>query len=206
MKLIIASRNLSTWSLRPWLTLKQAGLPFEEVLIPLNSSHTREEILKYSPSGWVPCLIDGDTLVWDSLAICEYVAEQVPFLLPSDRKARAEARSISAEMHSGFAPLRRTLPMNIQATPRRLEPPAEVAAEIARIIAIWENCRSRYASQGPFLFGQFTFADAMFAPLVWRFRTYCIELPEASNLWAQTMLALPAMQEWRQGALAEPPS
>ena len=206
MKLIFASRNLSTWSLRPWLTLKQAGLPFEEVLIHLNRSTTRMEILKYSPSGWVPCLIDGDTLVWDSLAICEYAAELVPSLLPSDKKARAEVRSVSAEMHSGFALLRHTLQMNIQAPLQRLNLSSEVAAEVARIVAIWENCRSRYADRGPFLFGPFTFADAMFAPLVWRFQTYCIDLPEASRLWTKTMLALPAMQEWRQGALDEPAS
>ena len=204
LKLVIGTRNLSSWSLRPWLALKQTGLPFEEVLIPLDRPTTRSEILEYSPSGRVPCLIDGNTVIWDSLAICEYLAEQTPALLPADKKARAEARSISAEMHSGFAALRQELPMDIRADKPCTVPSPAAAADIARVIAIWQGCRERYGHAGPFLFGAFSIADAMYAPVVWRFQTYHVDLPAASRQWANAMLALPAMQEWRQGALAEP--
>lgn len=203
LKLVIGDRNYSTWSLRPWLAIKQAGLPFEEIMIPLRDSQTKTEILKYSPSGKIPCLIDGQTVVWDSLAICEYLAEKSPSLWPGDRKARAEARSIAAEMHSGFPALRQGMPMDILASKPFDERSAEVTADIARIVAIWEACRARYAKTGPFLFGSFSIADAMFAPVVWRFLTYVVDLPPASKAWVETMTALPAMQEWRAGAQAE---
>ena len=203
LKLVIGDRNYSTWSLRPWLAIKQAGLPFEEIMIPLRDSQTKTEILKYSPSGKIPCLIDGQTVVWDSLAICEYLAEKSPSLWPGDRKARAEARSIAAEMHSGFPALRQGMPMDILASKPYDERSAEVTADIARIVAIWEGCRARYAKTGPFLFGSFSIADAMFAPVVWRFLTYVVDLPPASKAWVETMTALPAMQEWRAGAQAE---
>jgi glutathione S-transferase len=184
--------------------MKQAGLSFEEIKIHLDAPGTKAEIYQHSPSGKVPCLIDGDTIVWDSLAICEYLAESVPSLWPEDRKARAEARSISAEMHSGFGALRRSMPMNIRAHKPYKEFSAETTADIERIVDIWEGCRSRFAGGGPFLFGHFSIADAMFAPLVWRFLTYAIELPPASRAWLETMRTLPAMEEWRAGALAEP--
>ena len=203
LKLVIGDRNYSSWSLRPWLAIKQAGLPFEEVFIRLRNSGTRAEIYKYSPSGKIPCLIDEETVVWDSLAICEYLAEKSPSLWPSDRKSRAEARAISAEMHSGFGALRQSMPMEIHASKPYDDRTAEVGADIARIVSIWESCRSRFAKSGPFLFGTFTVADAMFAPVVWRFLTYAVELPPASRAWVETMCALPAMQEWRKGALAE---
>ncbi|MEI7429434.1 MAG: glutathione S-transferase family protein [Betaproteobacteria bacterium] len=203
LKLVCGDRNYSSWSLRPWLAIKQAGLPFEEVFIRLRDSGTRTEIYKYSPSGKVPCLIDGDTTVWDSLAICEYLAEVEPTLWPAKRAARAEARSISAEMHSGFAGFRNSMPMEIHASKPFDGRTAEAAADIARIIAIWESCRSRFATSGPFLFGAFSIADAMFAPVVWRFLTYAVELPPASRAWVETMCALPAMEQWRLGALAE---
>lgn len=203
LKLVIGNRNYSSWSLRPWLTLKQAGIPFEEILIPLRESKTRAEILRYSPSGKVPCLIDGDTVVWDSLAICEYLAEKTPSLMPSERKVRAEVRSVSAEMHSGFSALRQGMPMDIQASKPFEEYSAEVKADIARIVSIWEGARKRFSAKGPFLFGHFTIADAMYAPVVWRFVTYAVELPPASKKWLETMCALPAMQEWLDLALAE---
>jgi len=203
LKLVIGDRNYSSWSLRPWLAIKQAGLPFEEIIIRLRDSGTKVEILKYSPSGKVPCLIDGDTTVWDSLAICEYLAEIAPSLWPSDRATRAEARSISAEMHSGFGGFRHSMPMEIHASKPYDGRTAEGAADIVRIIAIWENCLSRFAQRGPFLFGSFSIADAMFAPVVWRFLTYAVELPPASRTWVETMCELPAMQEWRAGALVE---
>jgi glutathione S-transferase len=203
MKIVIGDHNYSSWSLRPWLALKQAGFPFEEICIRLRDSKTKEEILKYSPSGKVPCLIDGTTLVWDSLAICEYVAEQSPTLWPSDRKARAEARAISGEMHAGFGALRFSMPMEIIASRPFDARTAEVEADIARIVSIWESCRLRYAQDGPFLYGNFSIADAMFSPVVWRFLTYAVELPPASRAWVETMRLLPAMQEWRDAALAE---
>ncbi len=203
LKLVIGDRNYSSWSLRPWLAIKQAKLPFEEVFIRLRETGTKTEIYKYSPSGKVPCLIDGDTVVWESLAICEYLAETVPALWPADRRARAEARSICAEMHSGFGALRQNLPMQIGASKPFEERNAEVKADIARIVKIWESCRARFGAGGPFLFGQFTIADAMFAPVVWRFVTYAVDLPAASRAWLDTMCALPAMQEWRAAALAE---
>ena len=203
LKLVIGDYNYSSWSLRPWLALKQAGVPFEQTLIRLRERETKAEILKLSPSGKVPCLIDGETVVWDSLAICEYVAEKTPGLWPVDRKTRAEARSISAEMHSGFGSLRHSMAMDVQASLPHITRTAEVTADIERIVAIWENCRSRFADAGPFLFGRFSIADAMYAPVVWRFLTYAVDLPPASRAWVETMSALPAMQEWKQGALAE---
>jgi glutathione S-transferase len=203
MKLVIGDRNYSSWSLRPWLAMKQIGLPFEEINIRLSSAGAKGEILKHSPSGKVPCLIDGETLVWDSLAICEYLAEKSPTLWPAHRKVRAEARSISAEMHSGFRALRRSMAMDIHASKPYEGRSAEVQADIDRIVEIWEGCRSRHTEAGPFLFGGFTIADAMFAPVVWRFVTYAVELPPASRAWVNAMCALPAMQDWRAGALAE---
>lgn len=203
LKLVIGDRNHSSWSLRSWLILKQAGLPFEEIYIHLSGVGAKAEILKYSPSGNVPCLIDGETIVWDSLAIGEYLAEICPSLWPSERRIRAEARAVSAEMHSGFSALRRDMPMNINASNPYDIRAAEVDADIARIVAIWEGCRNRFSHLGPFLFGTFSVADAMFAPVVWRFLTYAVQLPPISRTWVDTMCALPAMREWRAGALAE---
>ena len=193
LKLVVGDRNYSSWSLRPWLVLKQSGLPFEEISIRLRERNTRTEIFKHSPSGKIPCLVDGGTVVWDSLAICEYIAEKAPSMWPTDSRSRAEARSISAEMHSGFVALRHVLPMDIAASKPFVARTADVDGDIARIIEIWEGCRSRFVDAGPFLFGRFTIADAMFAPVVWRFLTYEIELPAASRKWVEAMLALPAM-------------
>jgi glutathione S-transferase len=203
LKLVIGDRNYSSWSLRPWLVLKQVGLPFEEIAIRLNEAGAKREIYKHSPSGKVPCLIEGETTIWDSLAICEYLAEKVPSLWPSDALARAEARSISAEMHAGFAALRQSMPMDIHASKPHIARPIDVQNDIARIIAIWENCLTRPAKTGAFLYGDFSIADAMFAPVVWRFKTYAIELPAASRDWVNALCELPAMQEWQAGALAE---
>ncbi len=204
LKLVIGDHNFSSWSLCPWLALKQVGLPFEEISGRLRQPTTKTDILKYSPSAKVPCLIDGETLVWESLAICEYLAEIAPTLWPSERKARAEARAIASEMHAGFPSLRQEMPLDVRTSLPRPQLSPEAKADVARVIAIWEDCRRRYGSKGPFLFGHFTNADAMYAPVVFRFQTYRIELPEASRRWSDTMLALPAMQEWRQVATAEP--
>jgi glutathione S-transferase len=203
LKLVVGDRNFSSWSLRPWLAAKQAGLPFDEVSVRLHAAGSKENILKHSPSGKVPCLLDGSSVVWDSLAICETLAELAPTLWPADRSARAEARSVSAEMHSGFTALRQNMPMDIRAEKPGQGRTPEVEADIARIVAIWESCRSRHAAGGPFLFGSFSIADAMYAPVVWRFKTYAVALPSASQVWAEAMLALPAMREWQAAALAE---
>jgi len=203
LKLVVGDRNFSSWSLRPWLAAKQAGLPFDEVTVRLRAADAKAAILKYSPSGKVPCLIDGTTLVWDSLAICEYLAELAPALWPTDRAARAEARSVSAEMHAGFTALRQNMGMEIRAARPGEGHSPEVDVDIARIVAIWESCRQRFAAGGPFLFGAFSIADAMYAPVVWRFQTYAVALPPATQAWTKAMLALPAMREWQAGALAE---
>ena len=203
MKLVIGDRNYSSWSLRPWLLMKQAGLPFEEIAIRLRESNTKAEIYKHSPSGKVPCLIDGEAVVWDSLAICEYIAEVAPAMWPAKRQVRAEARSVCAEMHSGFGALRHSMPMDVHASKPFDGRTADVIADIKRIVDIWESCRSRFAASGPFLFGHFSVADAMFSPVVWRFLTYAVDLPPASRAWVETMCALPAMQEWKAGAIAE---
>jgi glutathione S-transferase len=196
--LVIGSKRLSSWSLRPWLALKQAGLAFEEVLIELYRPDTRERILAHSPTGKVPLLKDGELKVWDSLAICEYVGElacAVP-LWPENRGARAVARAVSAEMHAGFAALRNDLTMDLT---RPIGPTAigpEAKAEIDRVLALWNDCRQRFGAGGPFLFGRWTIADAMYAPVATRFRTYGIHLDPVSAQYVGAVLALPAMQEW----------
>ena len=206
--LVIGNKNYSSWSLRPWLALKMAGIAFEEVRISLYGPGAKEAILRHSLAGKVPVLHDGDTTVFESLAICEYAAELAPQtgLWPADAAARAHARSISAEMHAGFGALRGSMPMNVRHRGERLaEPPSElVRADVMRITAIFEECRARHAAAGPFLFGAFTIADAMFAPVVSRFATYSVALPAASQAYADVVLALPPMQEWIRDGAAEP--
>lgn len=202
--LVIANKNYSSWSLRPWLVLKHAGVAFDEIVIPLDQPDTRAGILRYSPSGRLPCLIDGALTVWDSLAICETLAESRPQLWPAAVAARARARSISAEMHSGFMALRQQMPMNCRAKlPGRSRTP-EVDADIARIAAIWEECRSGHHEGGDFLFGRFSIADAMYAPVVWRFLTYGVTLPATARAYCDHMASQSAMQEWLAAACAEP--
>jgi glutathione S-transferase len=197
MRLVIGNKNYSSWSLRPWLAMKVLGVPFEEIRIALDKPGTKEQILKFNPAGKVPCLVDGGTLVWDSLAILEYLAEQHPSLWPADRIDRAKARSLSAEMHSGFQSLRNHMSLNVRKRfPGKGRTP-EVEPEIARIFDIF--C----ASRKPFLFGEFSAADAMFAPVVLRLVTYQVELPAACHAYADAMLALPAMREWVGAAAGE---
>ncbi|TLS19156.1 MAG: glutathione S-transferase family protein [Betaproteobacteria bacterium] len=207
LQLVIGNKNFSSWSLRPWLLLKQAGLPFREIPVRLRQADTKAQILAHSPSGKVPALIDGDLTVWDSLAICEYLAEKASLnhvdLWPADPKARAEARSVSAEMHSGFAALRQHMSMEVAASRPGEGQTPEVLADIARIAALWTSCRERFAAAGPFLFGDFSVADAMYAPVAFRFHTYGVELPPLAAAYRDTLLALPAMQEWAAGARAE---
>ncbi|MDR0440387.1 MAG: glutathione S-transferase family protein [Candidatus Accumulibacter sp.] len=202
-KLIIGSRNYSSWSLRPWLAAKQAGLSFEEIPITSLQSEDRVKFLRHSPSGKVPCLIDGDTVVWESMSICEYLAEKAPTLWPSEMRSRAEARSIACEMYSGFTAMRQRMPFDVQASLPFQRPLLEVETDVARIVSILESCRQRYGDEGPFLFGHFTNTDAAYAPVVFRFLTYHVDLPEKSRQWVETMATLPAMQEWRQAAIGE---
>jgi glutathione S-transferase len=205
--LYIGNKNYSSWSLRGWLALKESGLAFEEVLIPLNEPNTRTDLLRISPSGRVPALKHGDRVVWDSLAIGEYLAELCPekLLWPADPATRAVARSISAEMHSGFAALRNHFPMNIRSSfPNRGVTP-EVQADINRLTALWREQRRRQGPEaGPFLFGHFTVADAMFAPVVSRFRTYRVDLDELCQAYVDAVWAMPAYREWQEAAKHEP--
>lgn len=206
LTLLIGDKTLSSWSLRPWLLMKQAGIAFEEKSVRLDQPGTHEAISALSPSGLIPCLTHGETRIWDSLAIAEYLAEQFPerTLWPVDRQARAHARSISAEMHSGFAELRKVWPMNFTRTGMRHLCPLGVRRDIARIADIWTAARGAYGSGGPYLFGAFTIADAMYAPVVSRFMTYGpVELPSAAQSYADTIFNLPAMREWGEGAARE---
>ncbi|OIQ93827.1 glutathione S-transferase YfcF [mine drainage metagenome] len=205
LTLVIGTRRYSSWSLRPWLALKQAGLPFEEVVIPLRRPDTKAAILAQSPSGKLPLLKDGGTLVWDSLAICEYVAElgcAVP-LWPENRGARAVARAVAAEMHSGFMGLRRDLSMDLAARLPLPELADDTRADIARVEALWADCRARFGAGGPFLFGRWCIADAMFAPVATRFSTYGVPLTPVSAAYVEASLALPAMQAWMAAAQAD---
>jgi glutathione S-transferase len=208
--LVIGDKNFSSWSLRPWIALKYFGIPFAEECVRLRQPGSKAEILRHSPSGKVPALKDGDRVIWDSLAILEHLAEQHPekSFWPKDGSARTEARSVSAEMHAGFATLRNEMSMDLLA--RLTSPPVGEAleADIRRIAAIWRDCRRRHGTGGPFLFGQFSNADAMFAPVVTRFRTYGVDLTKfgddgRAQAYAETILALPAMAGWTKGAEAE---
>ena len=205
--LVIGNKNYSSWSLRPWLALRMAGLDFEEVRIPLYEPGSHDAILRHSPAGRVPVLRDGDVTVWDSLAICEYVAELAPQarLWPDDRAVRAHARSISAEMHAGFTALRTAMPMNLRIERATLaaSPSAAVQDDVTRIIAIFEACRARHGAAGDYLFGRFTIADAMFAPVATRFRSYSVALPARAQAYADALFALAPMREWVAAGVAE---
>ncbi len=203
MRLVIGNKNFSSWSLRVWLGMKVAGIPFEEISIRLRQPDTRAQALQYSPAGKVPALLDEDGVVWDSLAIAEYLAEQYPELWPAERKARALARSICAEMHGGFAVLRSQCGMDIQAQ-RTVEMTPELERDINRIIEIWRDCRQRFGGAGPFLFGQFTWADAFYAPVVARFMSYSIGGDDKTRDYMNAVWALPAFQDWITAAKAEP--
>ena len=203
--LAIGNKNYSSWSLRAWLAAKHTGMTFEEVVIPLDHPDTQKKIAAYSPSGRVPALHDGDVIVWDSLAIAEHLAAVFPEarLWPEDRAARGVARSVSAEMHSSFAALRAHMPMNVRSKfPGYGRTPASLH-DIERVRAIWTQCRARFGADGPFLFGPFSIADAMYAPVVFRFRTYAVELDTQLSEYIETMLTHPAMQEWARAAEAE---
>ena len=203
--LVIGNKAYSSWSLRPWLLMKHAGIAFGETRISLYQIDAKENLLRHSGAGKVPVLQHGDLTIWDSLAICEYLAEKHPDkqLWPMKASVRAQARSVSAEMHSGFASLRNHMPMNVRRKiPNRAATP-EASVDIARIQTIWEDCRSRHAKAGAFLFGDFSIADAMYAPVVSRFHTYEVPLSAATAAYSQTILALPAFRQWVAEANAE---
>ncbi len=202
-QLVIGNKNLSSWSLRPWLALTKSGLPFEEIAVRLDQPETRTSLQKYSPAGKVPVLIEDGVAIWDSLAIIEFIAESAPSLWPAERMQRALARSLAAEMHSGFAALRSKMPMNIKATGLQAEMNPEVERDIARIQTIWEDCRTRFGAGGPWLFGTFTAADAMFAPVVTRFRTYGVVVSPVVQAYMDTVWNDPDMQRWVAAARAE---
>jgi glutathione S-transferase len=204
MKLVIANRNYSSWSLRPWLLLSEFGLDFELVEESLGGNDLKERLRRHSPSCKVPVLIDGDLTVWDSLAICEYVSEQ--YLdgkgWPAAPASRARARSVSAEMHSGFMGLRSEMPMNIRAK-RTVTPSKPATRDIRRIDEIWSDCRAQSSGAGDWLFGGFSIADCMFAPVVMRFETYGAELSAPARRYRDTVLGNACVQNWIEAALKE---
>jgi glutathione S-transferase len=198
LTLVIGTKTFSSWSLRPWLALKQAGLAFDEHVIELRQPDTKAKIAEVSPSGKIPLLIAGSLRIWDSLAICEYVAELscARPLWPENRGIRAVARAVASEMHSGFTALRQELPMDVRLRLETFRPSEAAAADIARIQALWADCRQRFPAGGPFLFGPFSVADAMFAPVIFRFQSYGVDLTGSLADYRDAMLELPAMQEW----------
>jgi glutathione S-transferase len=205
MKLIIGNKNYSSWSLRPWIAMKQIGLDFEEILIPMVMPGTKAEMLKYAPTGLVPVLIDGDATLFETIAILEHLNDRFPDarLWPKDIAARAHARSIAAEMHGGFAALRRDCPMNIRRRVKKHIVSPEAAKHAERIDALWSDARTRYGKGGPFLFGHFTNADAMYAPVINRFHVYDVPRSKISQAYMNTMMELPAWQDWDKASRTE---
>jgi glutathione S-transferase len=206
MKLVIGNKVYSSWSLRPWMVLKAFNIPFEETVIPLRAANTRDLILPHSPSGKVPALTDGDVTVWESLAVIEYLADKFPdpAIWPRDQKARAHARCISAEMHAGFMELRKACSMDVTKTFAARPRSAGVMADVARIEAIFAEAKGKFGGNRPFLYGGFTAADAMYAPVLTRLRTYAIPVSTSTQGYMDAVLGHPAYQEWVAGAVAEP--
>ena len=201
--LIIGNKNYSSWSLRAWLMLQHAGVGFDELRISLFEPNAREQLFANSPAGLVPAYRVGDLLVWDTLAIAEYLYEEHPHLWPAAREARARARSVSAEMHSGFVTLRNVMPMNIRASGRKVASSAELEENIARIKSIWRDLREQYADKGPWLFGKYSIADAMFAPVVFRFLTYGVNEGGVINEYMLTVSQDPLIQKWLEDSKRE---
>lgn len=205
MRLVIFNKNYSSWSLRPWLALRQLGIPFEEEKVSINADY-KAHIAKYAPVGKLPVLVTDDGLaIWETIAIVEYAAEHFPKagIWPEDARARARARSLCAEMHAGFSALRNAFPMNIEAHLPGFGWNLEVQADINRVVARWTTTRAEFGQGGPFLFGKFCAADAFFAPVVSRFVTHAVEVPPEARAYMNAVLELPAMREWIDAALAE---
>ena len=206
LKLLIGNKKYSSWSFRPWFAMRVAGIAFEEQVIPFESDAFRRDVGGVSGTGKVPVLIDGDIAIWESLAILEYLAEKFPAvgLWPKDVAARAHARVVANEMHAGFQALRNHLPMNVARRINRRELPPPVVANVRRIQTLWADCRARFGKAGPFLFGAFGNADAMYAPVVSRFHTYAVDVGPQSRDYMTAMMALPAWQEWVAAGIKEP--
>jgi len=206
LTLVLANKAYSSWSMRPWMVLKHFGIPFEDIVIPMNRPETRAEMLQHAPTGKCPSLHDGSVSVWDSLAIIEYLAETYPVfpIWPRGTEARAYARSLSAEMHSGFMALRNECPMNIRRPRRAIKVSEEALADVKRIDEAFADARARFGGAGAFLFGEFSAADAMFAPVVNRFDTYDLPVSDATRAYMAAVKALPAWQQWERDAFAEP--
>ena len=204
LTLIIGNKNYSSWSLRPWILARHLGLTFSEQLIPLNQNDSAARLRAANPTGRVPALRHGKLLVWDSLSICEYLCELARCGLPAEPAARAWARSVSAEMHAGFQALRQQWPMNTRAVGRHTSMTVALQKDLTRIEAIWTDCRHRYAAVGPWLFGDYSIADAMYAPIALRFRTYGARLTSAAQSYMATVVADEFMREWLSAAVAEP--
>jgi len=204
LTLVIGNRNYSSWSLRPWMLLKHLGLQFRELQIRLDTPTTKDEIERYSPSGRVPVLLDGELRVWDSLAICEYAAELAGRGWPREPRARAVARSVCAEMHSGFVNLRTEWPMNARARHRRTVITPGLQADVDRVEEIWSDCRRRFGAAGPWLFGEYCIADAMYAPVVLRFNTYGAQISETARWYMAAALEDAILQSWLAAAKLEP--
>lgn len=202
--LVIANKNYSSWSLRPWLALKKGGIAFDEVLVWLDQPDTKTILRGHSPGAKAPALKTPEGTVWESIAICEWAAERTPGLWPVNAAERHEARSISAEMHAGFQALRSAMPMNLRTTGRRVPMTDALEADIARAHDIWSGCRARFASRGPWLFGRFSIADAMYAPVALRFRTYGVRGPESCQAYIDTLWNDADFQEWKRAAEQEP--
>lgn len=205
--LLIGNKNYSSWSFRPWLAMKMFNIPFEEKLFRLYEPGSTEQLVKWSPSSRVPVLIEGDLRVWDSLAICEYLQERFPekALWPRDPQKRAIARSISSEMHSGFMEMRKNLSMNIQKRVENFFIPEGAAKDIRRVRNIWTDCLTRSNSHGGFLFGDFSMADAFYAPVVFRFESYGVHVSPQEREYMKRIQSLPPVQEWVKAALSEKP-
>jgi glutathione S-transferase len=205
LHLVIGNKNYSSWSLRPWLAMATAGLPYDETVIPLDTPSTKKQIAEYSGAGRVPVLHHGNIKIWETLAILEYLAETFPEknLWPKTKAARAVARAISNEMHAGFSNLRNACPMNLRRPSKAVPLDDATRADIARIEEIWRNCRKAYGKSGKFLFGRFCSADAMFAPVVTRFETYAIPVAKDTRAYMDAVMATKAFQKWKSAALKE---
>ena len=202
--LVIGNKNYSSWSMRAWLALKHLGIDFDEIRIFLYKDGYKEKLLNYSPAGKAPVYIENGVAVWDSLSIIEYLAEKHPSLWPADPRARALARSVSAEMHSGFTAIRGSIFFNARARGRWVELKADAVEQVERVLEIWETCRSAYGQGGPWLFGGFTAADAMYIPVAMRFNTYGIEPAGRPKAYIETVMSDPHVREWIRAAEAEP--